>query len=227
MSRTARAVATPRARRALVALLAGSPILLAACGKLIGPPPRPRTDGYSGLVTVRAGDAELARFRLAVRGDAVRRTTADADDAPYFVRESATSPVWEVDPATRSYREGTAAALLAHLDDYPLGTDFNHAAEANRRGLADYHRESDAVFAGIACALWRFEDRPDDPLSPSTTYWTAPALEGVVVRKERTVRKADGGSEKTFVELTRVRVGVDPELFRVPGGFRKETAPAG
>jgi len=214
-----------RARRgpsALAALVALAPFLLAGCGKLLGPPPRPTTDGYSGLVTVRAGEAELAKFRLAVRGEAVRRSTADAEDAPYFVRESAAAPVFEVDPAKKSYREGTPEALLAHLDDFPLGPGFNHAAEARRRGVTDYHRESDGVFAGNACAIWRFEDRPEDPLSPSTTYWTTQALEGIVVRKERSVKKADGSEEKTFVELTHVRVGVEPEFFRVPEGYRKD-----
>jgi len=211
-----------RARRGLAALVAAAPLLAAGCGRLLGPPPRPTTDGYSGVVTVRAGETELARFRLAVRGEAVRRSTADSDDAPYFVRESAAAPVLEVDPAKKSYRVGTAEALLAHLDDYPLGPGFNHAVEARRRGVTEYHRESDAVFAGNACAIWRFDDRPDDPLSPTTTYWSTQALEGIVVRKEREVRKADGSAEKTFLELTHVRVGVDPEHFRVPEGYRKE-----
>ena len=192
----------------------------------MAPPPRPRTDGYSALVTVRGGDTELARFRLWVRGEAVRRSTTDAEDAPYFVRETAAGPVFEVNPAAKSYRAGTGDALLAHLDDFPLGPDFNHAAEANRRGIKDYHRESDAVFAGNACALWRFEDVPDALNSPRTTYWTTQALDGIVVRKERTVPKADGTEEKTFVELTHVRVGIEPEFFRVPEGFRREDSPA-
>mgnify|MGYP000899720221 FL=1 len=128
-------------------------------------------------------------------------------------------------PATKSYREGTPGALLAQLDDWPLGPDFNHAAEANRRGIKAYHRESDAVFAGNACAIWRFEDLPDAIGSPSTTYWSTQALDGIVVRKIRRVPKPDGSDEKTYVELTHVRVGVDPEEFRVPEGYRKEGAP--
>lgn len=212
--------------RGLLFLIVATTFLLTACGKLFGPPPRPRTDGYSGLVTVRADGTELAKFRLAVRGDAVRRSTTDAEGSKYFVRETASGPVFEVDPAAKSYRAGTEEALLAHLDDFPLGPDFNHAAEANRRGIKDYHRESDAVFAGNACAIWRFDDVPDAFNSPRTAYWTTQALDGIVVRKERTVPKADGKEEKTFVELTHVRVGIEPEFFRVPEGFRREDSPA-
>ena len=148
------------------------------------------------------------------------------EDAPFFVRETAKGPVFEVNPATKTFREGTGEARLAHLDDYPLGTDFNHAAEANRRGIKDYHRESDAVFAGNACAIWRYADSPDTPGSPTTNYWTTAALDGIVVRKVRRVPKPDGSDEKTYVELTRVRVGADPETFRVPEGYRREEAPA-
>ena len=209
-----------------VLLLAAAPLLSAACGKLMGRPPRPRTDGYSAIVTVRSADTELASFRLWVRGEAVRRSTTDREDAPYFVREKASGPVFEVNPAAKSFREGTAGALLAQLDDFPLGPDFNHAAEANRRGIRDYRRESDSVFAGNACAIWTFYDRPDALNSPSASYWTAAALDGVVVRRVRTVPKADGSEEKTYTELTHIRVGADPELFRVPGGFLKENAPA-
>jgi hypothetical protein len=215
----------PAPARALAVLLAGA-VLLPACGRLLQPPPRPRTDGYSALVTVRGGDTELSRFRLAVRGEAVRRSTTEAEGSAYFVRESASGPVFEVDPATRSYREGTPEALLAQLDDFPLGPDFNHAAEASRRGIREYHRESDAVFAGNACAIWRFPDRPDALNSPSTSYWMTQALDGIVVRKVRTVPREDGSSEKTYVELTHIRVGVDPEAFRLPAGFRREGPPA-
>ena len=126
------------------------------------------TDGYSALVTVRGGGTELAKFRLAVRGEAVRRSTSDAENATYFIRETAGGEVFEVDPATKSYRVGTPEAILAHLEDFPLGADFNHAAEANRRGIKDYYRESDAVFAGNACNIWRFADRPDAFTGPPT-----------------------------------------------------------
>jgi hypothetical protein len=213
-------------QRTLAALLlAGSPLLVASCGKLLGPPPHPRTDGYSALVTVKGGGAELARFRLAVRGEALRRSASDAEGSPYFVRETAASPVFEVDPAAKSYRGATPEALLAHLDQFPLGPDFNHAAEAGRRGIKEYHRESDAVFAGNACAIWRFADQPGAFNSPWTTYWMAPALDGIVLRKERGVPKGDGSEERTSVELTHIRVGADPSLFRVPEGFRREDAP--
>lgn len=213
-------------RRSPVLLILLVSLLLPACGKLFGPPPRPRTDGYSALVTVRADDAELARFRLWVRGEAVRRSTTDAEDAPCFVRETAQGPVFEVDPVAKTWREGNVEALLAHLHDFPLGADFNHAAEANRRGIKDYYRESDAVFAGNACAIWSYADVPGALNSPSTSYWTAPALDGIVVRKERRIPRADGPDEKRFVELTHVRFGADPALFRVPEGWARQDGPA-
>lgn len=214
-----------RTRIPLVLPFVAAAVLTAACAKLLSPPPRPRTDGYAGIVTVRSGGAELAKFLLAVRGEAVRRSTSDAENATYFIRETAGSAVFEVDPTTKSYRAGTPEALLAHLDDFPLGADFNHAAEAKRRGIKDYYRESDAVFAGNACNIWRFPDRPDAFDSPSTTYWMTPALDGIVVRRERAVPKADGTEAKTYVELTLVRAGIDPEYFRVPEGFRSEAGP--
>lgn len=230
MSANAPIGARPAARRRrlpCLSLLAALVILLPACGKMLSPPPQPRTDGYSGVLTVRAGGAELAKFRVEVRGEALRRATSDEKDAPYFVRESAAGPVWEVDPASKSYREATEEALFAHLDDFPLGADFNHAAEANRRGITKYHRESDAVFAGNACAIWRYADDPEVLDSPTTTYWMAPALGGVVIRKVRTVPKDDGTEEVTYFELTHLRAGVDPERFRVPEGFRKDGAGPG
>lgn len=216
-----------RTRLASLSLLGALLVLLPACGKMLSPPPHPRTDGYSGLVTVRAGGAELAKFRIDVRGEGLRRSVTDAKDARYFVREAAAGPVWEVDPASKSYREATEEALFAHLDDFPLGADFNHAAEANRRGITKYHRESDAVFAGNACAIWRYADDPEVLNSPTTTYWMAPALGGVVIRKVRSVPKADGSDETTYFELTHLRAGVDPERFRVPEGFRKDGAGPG
>ncbi len=122
-----------RRRLSLVLPFVAAAVLTAACGKLLSPPPRPRTDGYEGIVTVRAGGTELARFSVAVRGEAVRRSTSEAEDAPYFIRETTGGEVLEVNPSTKSYRAGTPAALLAHLDAFPLGPDFNHAAGAALR----------------------------------------------------------------------------------------------
>ena len=61
---------------------------------------------------------------------------------------------------------------------FPAGFPSRRAStrrtEAARRNLTVYHRESDEVFAGHACAIWRFDDDPSALNSPTTTYWVAP-----------------------------------------------------
>jgi hypothetical protein len=98
----------------------------------------------------------------------------------------------------------------------PLAPGFNEKAEAARRGVTVYHRESDEVFAGHACAIWRFDDDPSALNSPTTTYWVAADLDGLVVRFEREVPSPGGKGTKTVINLTDVRVGAPPKLFVPP-----------
>ncbi len=205
----------------LAGLLVASGLAAPGCGKLMSPPPRPQVDGYQATVTLKAGSTVTARFEIAVRGEAVRRSLGEPDaGGPYLVRSSGKAPVLEVDPSARTVREVPAARLLAGLADVPLQPGFNHAAEAARRGVKEYHRESDGIFAGLACNVWRFEEMPGAINSPSTTYWVAPGLDNLVIRTERRLPRDDGSEERTFVELTSIRAGAPEELFRVPEGYR-------
>lgn len=195
---------------ALLAILA-----LPGCDRILGPPPRPKTDGYEAVVTVRNG-ARSDTFALAVRGDAIRRSLGLDEASPYLLRTSATGPVVEVDPGTKTTKPADAARLLAGLEEVPLAPGFTHYLEAGKRGLKSYHRESDGIFAGMACQVWRFDDRPDDPTSPSTTYWVASALDDLVVRWVRVAPGPPGTGQEISVELTRIRVGPSPSLFTAP-----------
>ena len=99
----------------------------------------------------------------------------------------------------------------------PLAPGFDEKKEAARRSLTLYHREGDEVFAGHACAIWRFDDDPSALNSPTTTYWVASDLDGLVVRYERDVPAPGAKGTKSVINLTDVRVGAPPGLFTPPG----------
>lgn len=186
---------------------------------LFGPPPRPSTNGYRAVMTIR-GPQGSQSFEIAVRGGDLRRALGSGETARYLVRSGA-GPVLEVDPVAKTFVEVGAERLLSGIGDYPLAPGFTDAAEAARRGVTDYHRESDTVFAGHACQLWRFDDVPGADLSPTTTYWIAPSLENLVVRRDKSSRGPDGTEVSSVMELTNVRTGADPELFVPPRGYGK------
>jgi hypothetical protein len=98
----------------------------------------------------------------------------------------------------------------------PLTTGFDEKKEAARRNLTLYHREGDEVFAGHACSIWRFDDDPAALNSPTTTYWAANDLDGLVVRWERELPSPGGKATKFVINLTDVRVGAPPKLFTPP-----------
>ena len=201
--------------------VAGLAVLALAACRLdpLGAPARAATHGYRAHVTVKQDGVEKESFEIAVRGDDRRREAATKDGRFLLLNVKELRAVL-LSPAAKSARKVPFEDAVADmLPGYPLSPGFDEKAEAARRGVAAYRRESDEVFAGSACALWRFEDRPGEDDSPATTYWVAPAYDKLVVRLERDTPGADGRKSRAVTQLTNVRVGADPGLFRIPKGW--------
>jgi hypothetical protein len=200
---------------------------LAGCGAdFLGPPPRVKADGFRAVASIVEG-GRTRSFEIAVRGGDVRRDLGPGAPWPVLVIRSAPPRAFEIDPAGKRYRELDPAAVPPVLEDFPLAPGFSEHREAGRRGVTEYARESDTVFAGNACQLWRFEDRPDDPASPSTTFWVSPALDNLVVRVDRETADGAGARRTRTVQLLNVRAGAKASLFDVPGGYTKAAPEAG
>jgi hypothetical protein len=204
-----------RARSALfLASLAAS--MAVGCGRdFFGAPKRPGTDGFRAHATVKKRGKVVGEFDWAVRGNQRRKEAGSL--VTLWDGDAKTSTL--LDTAARTARQRPFVALDEALPGHPMTTGFSEKEEAARRGIETYHRESDAVLAGHVCWIWRFEDRPEDPTSPSTTYWIAPDLDRLVLRVER---ETPGGGEPDSTELKNMRIGAGPELFRVPEDFRSE-----
>ncbi len=189
------------------------------------PPARPSVDGYEATVTVSEKGAAETTFRIAVRG-AKRRREEAADGGAVLLLDEKAQKAWRLDPQAKTYAEVPyARATDEMLPGFPLEPGFNDREEAARRGITDYRRESDEVFAGMVCALWRFIDQPDAVVSPSTVYWVAPSLENLTIRMDREIPMADGSRSRRKVELTRIRVGVPESRFAIPAGYRPAAEP--
>lgn len=200
----------------LAALL---PFLPGCIADPFGAPPRPKTHGFRARVTLRSDGVERAAYDLAVRGDLRRK---GPKDGPALVLDLAARKAFRLDPAGRTSRDVPFSEAVGELPvGIPLAPGFDEKAEALRRNLSVYHREGDEVFAGHVCALWRFDDDPAVPGSPTTTYWVTPDLDGLVVRCDREATDEEGRTRKSTVSLTNVRVGADPELFSVPKGWTR------
>jgi len=207
------------AARARAAFLCASMLLLSGCAAdPFGAPPRVKTLGYRALVTLRMDGAPKAAFDIAVRGDLRRKGPADA---PALVLDLAARRAFRLDPAAKTVRDVPFPEAVGELPGIPLAAGFDEKAEAARRNLTVYHREGDEVFAGHVCALWRFDDDPAVTGSPTTTYWVAADLDGLVLRFDRETTDADGKERKSTVALTNVRVGADPRLFAAPEGWAR------
>jgi hypothetical protein len=200
-------------------------LLLTGCGSdFLGLPPRVKTDGFRAVASIVEGEATRS-FEIAVRGGDVRRDLGTGTPWPVLVAREAPPRAFELDPAGKRYRDLDPAGVPPILGDFPLAPGFSEHREAGRRGLTEYYRESDTVFAGNACQLWRFEDRPEDPASPSTTFWVSPALDGLVVRVDWEEPGAAGARRRRTVELRNVRAGAKTTLFDVPAGYSKAASP--
>lgn len=195
-------------------------VLLSGCAAdPFGAPPRARTHGYRARVTLKTDGLEKAAFDLAVLRDLRRKGPADG---PALVLDLAARKAFRLDPDSKTARDVPFAEAAGELPGgIPLAPGFDEKAEAARRNLTIYHREGDEVFAGHVCALWRFDDDPAVPGSPTTTYWVAVDLDGLVTRYDRETSEPSGTTRKSTVTLTNVRVGTDPGLFTVPNGWKR------
>lgn len=204
-----RAPARTAAWGALACALAG-----AACS----PPPRPSVDGYRATVTTIVDGVPAVPFDIAVRGENRRREAGPG--TPVLILLGRELKAVRLDPASKSFSEVPyPQATDEMLPGFPLAPFFDHRAEAATRGVTQYRRESDEIFAGMVCALWRFSDRPDDDASPETVFWVASSLENLTIRMDRETPKPGGARATTSVRLTNIRLGADPGLFEVPKGF--------
>jgi hypothetical protein len=184
-----------------------------------GAPPRVKTHGYRARVTLKSDGVEKAAFDLAVLRDLRRK---EPEDGPALVLDVAARRAFRLDPAAKTARDVPFAEAVGELPGgIPLVPGFDEKAEAARRNLGIYHREGDEVFAGHVCALWRFDDDPSVAGSPTTTYWVAADLDGLVMRYDRDATDANGVPRKSNVTLTNVRIGADPGLFSVPNGWTR------
>jgi len=189
------------------------------------PPPRPSVDGYLAKVRVLRDGTVEETFRLAVRGDD-RRREGTAPGGPALILLGKEQKAIRLDPVARTFAEVPyPQATDEMLPGFPLTPGFNDRDEAERRGVTEYRRESDEVFAGMVCALFRFVDQPDAVVSPSTVYWVAPSLENLTIRVDREIPRVDGTRTRRTVQLTEIRVGADPKLFAVPKGWRPVSSP--
>jgi hypothetical protein len=199
-------------RSAALAILG---LALAGCsGDPLGGPVRVSTHGYRARVTFKTDGLETDSYEIAVRGPLRRRGLGDG---PALVLDMDVKKAWRLVAGGKS---GSPVEFSAAEKEMPVGIPlapgFDEKAEAARRGLTVYHREGDEVFAGHACALWRFDDDPSALNSPMTTYWVAADLDGLVVRWEREIPFPGGKGAKTVINLTDVRVGAPPNLFTPP-----------
>ncbi|MGE5346437.1 MAG: hypothetical protein ACM3JH_10815 [Acidithiobacillales bacterium] len=203
---------TPGMRRPLSALLG---LLLLSCS----PPPRPSVDGYSARVAIRSNGISEAKFRIVVRGASYRRDP-ETPGGPFLILLAQEQKAYRLDPGAKVFSEiPYAQATDEFLPGFPLSPGFNDREEAEKRGITEYRRESDEVFAGMVCSLWRFVDLPDAVVSPATVYWVAPSLENLTIRMDREIPKPDGTWSRRTVELMDIRVGVSSRLFEIPVDF--------
>lgn len=202
-------------RRPGAALVLLLPLALSACSsEPAAGPARAATHGYRARVTFKTDGLETDSYEIAVRG-ALRRK--GLGDGPALVVDGDAKKAWRLAAGGKSATPVEFSEAQKELPaGIPLATGFDEKAEAARRSVTVYHRESDEVFAGHACAIWRFDDDPSALNSPTTTYWVAPDLDRLVVRFEREIPSPGGKGTKTVINLTDVRVGAPPRLFLPP-----------
>ena len=205
------------------------PILLAGlvsvgCGDFFGSPPRVATDGYRASASVMIEQQVVATFEGAVRGASFRRELPSGS-FPVYVLRGEEKRAFELDPATETVRDADPALAATFLSGHPLAPGFSESAMATQLGLSRFAREGDTVFAGNACHIWRFDDDPDADASSATWFWVAPALDRLVVQREREEVLADRSRRRTTTQFRNVRPGASEKLFEEPKGWRRVVRP--
>jgi hypothetical protein len=195
--------------------LAAVALALAGCtSDPLGGPVRVATHGYRARITFKTDGLETDSYEIAARGALFRKGLGDG---PALVVDTGARKAWRLAAGGKTATPVEFSAAEKELPaGIPLAPGFDEKAEAARRGITVYHRESDEVFAGHACAIWRYDDDPSALNSPMTTYWVAPDLDGLVVRWEREMPSPGGKGTKIVINLTDVRVGAVPRLFVPP-----------
>lgn len=208
-------------RRAFTALLAGA-LALSACERDPEKGPlRPKSHGYRAHVTVKDHGKVVSEFEIAVRGDRFRKEPVKGQRGPVLIQDLSSRKAVELDPEAKTFREVPFVPVDTILPSHPLAPGFSYFEEARRRGVTEYARESDTIYAGHVCWLSRYEDRPGEEQSPTTTYWAAPDLDLLVIRVDREQRKDGVLVLDASTQLTNVRIQALPSLFQVPKGYAK------
>lgn len=209
----------------LLALLVLSTTLVSCGANPFGAPPRVKSDGFQASAFVDDGSVQVT-FELAVRGKSLRREELGGGPWSILVVRGEDQRAFELDTATKSWREADPLLAATVLTGHPLSPGFSEVEEAKQRGTDKYSKESDSIFAGNRCVRWLYENDPSAPGTATTTYWVSPALDNLVVRCDHVSRDERGGTLRRSTELRAVRVGAPPELFEIPKGFQKVEVPA-
>ena len=108
-----------------------------------------------------------ATFRIAVRGSDRRRE--EKSPAGGSSCDEKAQKAFRLDPAAKTLppRFRTRSDRRDPPGISPR-SGVRRPGEAEKRGDHEYRRESDEIFAGMVCSLWRFVDQPDAVVSPST-----------------------------------------------------------
>lgn len=204
-----------------LALLALSLTAVSCGGGPSGPQPIAK-GGFRAMALVIEGKQEK-KFELSVRGSQQRWEGLEGA-YPVLILDTQKKTAFALNPAKKTYFELPFDSIPKLFEGHPLVPGFEPYIEAANRGLEKFARESDTVFAGNACNLWRYDDRFDDPASPSTTFWVAPSLDKLVVKVDRETPLPDGTKKRHSTELRNVRRGTDPDSFRVPDSYTLEAS---
>jgi hypothetical protein len=183
-----------------------------------------KSDGYQATAFADDGSVQ-ATFELAVRGKNLRREELGGGPWSILVVRGEDQKAFELDLATKSWREADSLLAATILTGHPLSSGFSEVEEAKQRGTAKYSKESDTIFAGNRCLRWLYDDDPSAPGTATTTYWVSPSLDNLVVRCDHVSKDAGGGTQRRSTELRAVRAGAPPELFEIPKGFQKVEVP--